>query len=66
MIEYEVGQVVEVRDNTCGHWFEIGEKVRIRSLDKDGEVESAEHLDCSDHWYLDEDDIKPLEGFCND
>ena len=62
MIEYAVNQIVKIRDNTCGHSFEIGDKVRIKSIDFDGSVTSAEYLDCSDFWCLDEDDIEPFLG----
>jgi hypothetical protein len=62
MVKYEVGQIVEIRDNTCGHCFEIGEHVRIKSLDEDSEVETAEHLDGSDFWYLDADDFATIKG----
>ena len=62
MINYEVGQILEVYNNTCGHNFEIGEKVRVRTLDKDGNVDSCEHLDCHDFWYLDDDDVRHIQG----
>lgn len=61
-IVFEVGQIVEVFDNTCGHFFEIGEKVRVRTVEPDGAVDSCEHLDRRDHWFLDNDDIRHLQG----
>jgi len=59
-VVYELGEVVEIRDNTCGHGFYYGEHVRIKSLDGDY-VETAEYLDGNDFWYLDEDDIQKIE-----
>lgn len=58
---YEVGEIVQVSANTCGHCFVNGEPVRIRTLDEGGDVESAEHLDGRDFWYIDDEDICKIE-----
>lgn len=58
MIKYEVGQEVRIRDNTCGHYFHMGEIVTIRGLKEDGRVDSC--FNGEDRWYLDEDDIEPI------
>jgi hypothetical protein len=61
-MQYELGQIVEVVDNTCGHSFYIGQKVIIKKFDDDNKVEAAWNLDKTDFWYLDEDDIAPWKG----
>lgn len=62
MIKYEVGDIVEVIDNVTGHYFEIGDKVRVRSIFNDGTIDSCEHLDKSDHWYVDNEEVRHIQG----
>ena len=59
---YEVGEIVKVRANTCDHSFLNGEHVRIRNLSEGGNVETAEHLDGRDFWYIDDEDICKLRN----
>ena len=59
---FEVGQILEVYNNTCGHHFEIGEKVRVLGINNDGSIDSCEKLDGTDHWYVDEDDVRHIQG----
>ncbi|UUV45975.1 hypothetical protein [Bacillus phage vB_BanS-Thrax3] len=59
--QYEIGEIVEIIDDSNGHLFEIGEHVRIRTLHFHGGVASAESLDGTVFWFLDEDDIKKIE-----
>ncbi|AKQ08484.1 hypothetical protein PQE66_gp169 [Bacillus phage PBC2] len=59
---YEIGEIVKIIDDKNGHLFEIGQRVRIRKLNEDGSVDSAESLeDSQDYWYLNEDDIEKIE-----
>lgn len=62
MIKFEVGQILEVYDNTCDHMFDIGEKVRVRALNEDGDIDSCEHLDGSDYWFVDSFDVRHIDG----
>lgn len=62
MVNFEVGQIVEVYNNTCGHCFEIGELLRVKRLDPYGELERCEHLDGRDYWYVGADDVRHVEG----
>lgn len=55
--EFSVGDIVEVVANNSDHDFEIGEHVRIKGTDEDGYI--AEHLDGSDWWYL---NVEEVEG----
>ena len=58
---FKVGQKVRVIANNSYHEFEIGETVRVRTLLKNGEVESAECLDSSEYWFIEEEDIQPVD-----
>lgn len=62
MIEFEVGQIVEVYNNTCCHEFCIGELVRVKNIDINGEVSVCEHLDGRDWWWADSEDVRHVEG----
>lgn len=62
MVKYEVGQLFEVFDNTCRHWFEIGEIVRLKTLDEDGDIESCQDLNGYDFWFVDSDDVRPVSN----
>lgn len=62
MVKYEVGQLFEVFDNTCGHEFEIGEIVRLKTLDKYGYIESCQDLNGYDYWFVDSDDVRPVSN----
>ncbi|OMC96227.1 hypothetical protein MKX34_23980 [Paenibacillus sp. FSL R5-0636] len=50
-----VGELVKITDNNCGHHFPSGEIVRIRS------VNTAEYLDKRDWWAVKEVDYVVLE-----
>lgn len=69
---YEVGDVVEIIDNSCEHGFETGQHVRLCSCDSDG-AWAAKDLEGSAFWYIEEDEFKPvssvsdnLETSCSD
>lgn len=62
MIKYEVGDIVEVIDRITGHEFDIGEKIRVRSLLNDGTINSCEYLDKSDYWFLDNEEVRHVQG----
>jgi hypothetical protein len=51
-----VGELVKITDNSCGHRFPIGEIVRVRSSN------TAEYLDKRDWWAVKEVDYVVLEA----
>lgn len=62
MVKYEVGDIVEVVSKLHGHCFRIGDKVRVRTLLCNGTIDSCEYLDKSDHWYVDDEEVRHVQG----
>jgi hypothetical protein len=60
-MEYRIGEIVKVINNTVKHGFEIGTEVRVLRVNMIGQVEEAELLDSSDYWHIDNDDVIKLE-----
>lgn len=62
-MEFEVGEVVEIISNDITlHGFEIGERVVVRTLGNEGEIESAHALnDKTYYWYIEEEEVKKVE-----
>lgn len=59
---YKVGQKVRVISyEKSAHYFEIGEIVIVSALDVDGTILSAEKVDGSDYWMIDEEEVEPIE-----
>lgn len=54
--EYKVGDLVEITDCKYGHEFDIGEVVRLTSLDM-GTSWRAYKLDGSDHWQIEPEEF---------
>ena len=59
-MSYKVGQVVKVIANRNGHYFKIGEKVRIEIMDGN-EVCSANSLDGEERWLIGNKDIEEIK-----
>mgnify|MGYP001029156215 CR=1 FL=1 len=59
-MRFKEGDIVKVVANTTAHEFRIGEHVRITVTDEDLGEYTAEHLDGSDFWYLDEEEVESI------
>ncbi len=60
-LKYKVGDIVEITNNTCGHRYNIGDKVRIIDINDydddafyDGEEDKEHHI----RWLFNDDDCK--------
>ena len=62
MSKYEVGDIAVITRELNGHRFEIGDKVRVRSLNDDGTVYTVEYLDKRDWWAVSEGEMRRLGG----
>jgi hypothetical protein len=58
--KYKVGQIIRIKECLHGHDFPVGEEVRIKKVDFDGEEITAEYLDGKDFWYVGFDEVEPL------
>ena len=59
MSKFKVVDIAIVAGNTNRHYFDIGENVRITSLNS--KSYECEYLDGHDYWYVMECDLKPLK-----
>ena len=61
--ENEIGVIT---NNSSGHKFKIGEKVKVTDIIEDELFKAESHYRCiseetDEHWFVEEDDIEKLE-----
>ena len=56
--EFKSGDKARIVGNVSDHSFQLGEIVLLEEWDDNGWV--ALHLDRSDHWYVEEDDLEGI------